>query len=55
MASIGLPIDNDPLYPSVIPAVDEDFSCALALLAQSLEFVDPISGERRRFESSREL
>ena len=55
MASIGLPIDNDPLYPSVIPAVDEDFSAPLALLAQSLEFVDPISGERRRFESSREL
>lgn len=55
MASIGLPIDNDPLYPSVIPADDEDFSAPLALLAQSLEFADPISGERRRFESSREL
>lgn len=55
MASIGLPIDNDPLYPSVIPAGVEDFSAPLALLAQRLEFVDPISGERRRFESSREL
>lgn len=55
MASIGLPIDNDPLYPSVIPDADEDFSAPLALLAQSLEFVDPISGERLRFESRREL
>ena len=55
MASIGLALDNDPLYPCVIPAGAEDFSAPLALLAQSLEFVDPISGERLRFESRREL
>ena len=55
MASIGLPLDNDPLYPCVIPAGVEDFAVPLALLAQSLAFVDPISGERLRFESRREL
>lgn len=55
MASIGLSIDNDPLYPRVIPADAEDFSAPLALLAHRLEFLDPISGEHRRFESRRRI
>jgi len=55
MASIGVPIANDPLYPRVVPAEPADFAAPLALLAHSLEFVDPISGERVRFESSRRI
>ncbi len=52
MASLGLPIDNDPLYPSVRPVADDDFSAPLKLLAHRLEFDDPLSGERRCFVSS---
>ncbi len=55
MASIGLPIDNDPLYPQVIDVAAEDFSTPLQLLAHRLAFDDPISGEHRCFVSAREL
>lgn len=55
MSSIGLAIDNDPLYPRVLSEDAEDFLAPLALLAHSLEFRDPISGEHRRFVSSRRL
>lgn len=55
MASIGLPIVGDPLYPTVIDVADDDFSNPLQLLAQSIEFDDPVSGARRRFESRRAL
>ena len=58
MASIGAPIVDDPLYPDVRPELAElpdrgDFSRPLRLVAQVLEFDDPITGERRRFESTR--
>jgi len=32
-----------------------DYSSPLQLLAQSLEFTDPLTGERRHFESARSL
>jgi len=50
MASLGAPIIGDDFYPEVQPRA-EDFSQPLKLLAASLEFVDPVSGEQRRFES----
>ncbi|WP_428352784.1 pseudouridine synthase [Mycolicibacterium sp.] len=55
MASLGLPITGDPLYPSVIDVVADDFSTPLRLLAHSLKFQDPLSGTERRFTSFREL
>jgi tRNA pseudouridine32 synthase/23S rRNA pseudouridine746 synthase len=55
MASLGLPIVNDPLYPEVVDVAPEDFSRPLQLLAHSLEFVDPVSGVRRSFSSERTL
>lgn len=55
MTSLGLPIIGDPLYPHVIDVASDDFSTPLQLLAQHLEFDDPISGERRVFVSSRSL
>lgn len=55
MASIGLPLDNDPLYPAVKDVAEDDFSSPLQLLAHRLEFDDPFSGERRIFVSSRAL
>ena len=53
MAALGVPIDNDPLYPRVLDVMPDDFSRPLRLVAHRLEFDDPISGERRRFVSSR--
>ena len=55
MASLGVPIYGDPLYPNVVDVAADDFSAPLQLLAQRLEFDDPVSGARRRFVSSRRL
>lgn len=55
LASLGIPIINDPLYPTVRDTQDNDFSRPLQLLAKSLSFTDPLSGEKRHFESRQEL
>jgi tRNA pseudouridine32 synthase/23S rRNA pseudouridine746 synthase len=55
MASLGLPIVGDPLYPNIIEVPADDFSAPLQLLAQRIEFDDPISGQRREFVSRRTL
>jgi tRNA pseudouridine32 synthase/23S rRNA pseudouridine746 synthase len=55
MASLGLPILGDPLYPDMVDVAPDDFSTPLQLLAHSMEFDDPTSGRRRRFESQRSL
>jgi tRNA pseudouridine32 synthase/23S rRNA pseudouridine746 synthase len=49
MASLGLPIVNDPWYPTVTDVAPDDFSRPLQLLAQSLAFAD------REFVSRRSL
>jgi tRNA pseudouridine32 synthase / 23S rRNA pseudouridine746 synthase len=54
MNALGIPIINDRIYPQLLPqAADgaEDFSRPLQLLAQSLQFVDPVDGRLRQFES----
>ncbi|WP_066908024.1 pseudouridine synthase [Mycobacterium interjectum] len=53
MASLGLPIEGDPLYPNVIDVAADDFSTPLRLLAQRIEFDDPVTGVRREFVSRR--
>jgi tRNA pseudouridine32 synthase / 23S rRNA pseudouridine746 synthase len=53
MASLGLPIEGDPLYPDVIDVVADDFNSPLRLLAQRLTFDDPLTGSRREFVSGR--
>ena len=53
MASLGLPIEGDPLYPNVIDVSPDDFSTPLQLLAQRIEFTDPRTGVRRKFVSPR--
>jgi len=53
MATLGLPIIGDPLYPDVVDVASDDFSRPLQLLACSLEFDDPMTGNRRQFESQR--
>lgn len=55
LASLGLPIDGDPLYPQVIDVAPDDFSQPLQLLAHRLEFDDPFTGRPRGFASERVL
>jgi tRNA pseudouridine32 synthase/23S rRNA pseudouridine746 synthase len=55
MASLGIPIYGDPLYPNVVDVADDDFSQPLQLLAHTLEFDDPLTGTQRRFISARRL
>lgn len=55
MNSLGVPILNDGFYPVALPCKGDDFSSPLKLLARSLSFTDPVSGEDRRFESQRQL
>ena len=52
-AALGVPIEGDPLYPNVIDVPADDFSTPLRLLAQRIEFDDPVTGLRREFVSRR--
>ncbi len=51
MNAVGLPILNDRMYPPVAVTPDDDFDSPLQLLAQSIAFTDPVTGEPRHFES----
>jgi tRNA pseudouridine32 synthase/23S rRNA pseudouridine746 synthase len=55
MASLGAPILNDAFYPVALPCKGDDFSAPLQLLARSIAFEDPLTGEPREFASEREL
>ncbi|AND68800.1 hypothetical protein ATSB10_13460 [Dyella thiooxydans] len=55
MAALGAPIANDPLYPQLAAPAPDDPARPLQLLARALDFVDPLTGEPRHFESSRVL
>jgi tRNA pseudouridine32 synthase / 23S rRNA pseudouridine746 synthase len=55
MAALGVPICGDPLYPEVIDVAADDFSTPLQLLAQRIEFEDPVRGGRKVFVSRRAL
>ncbi len=55
MNSLGLPILNDGFYPVALPCKGDDFSSPLKLLARSIAFTDPVTGEARRFDSQRQL
>ncbi|TDK86149.1 pseudouridine synthase [Mycolicibacterium mucogenicum] len=55
MNSLGLPIDGDPLYPTVRDVPAGDFSTPLQLLAHRLAFTDPVTGVEREFVSGREF
>lgn len=52
MATLGAPILHDRFYPQLQEAAADDFSRPLALFAESLEFVDPLSGQARRFAAA---
>ncbi|MDI3325028.1 pseudouridine synthase [Pontibacterium granulatum] len=55
MNSIGLPLENDRLYPEALPKEADDFGKPLQLLAREVEFVDPITGVQRQFQTTRGL
>ncbi len=57
MAALGVPIAGDAFYPRVLRGPDEpdDLSQPLQLLARTLAFDDPVTGERRHFESQLRL
>ena len=56
MASLGIPIVNDNFYPHVVPAgMADNYDAPLKLLARSIAFTDPLSGDVRYFESLRTL
>lgn len=54
MAAWGAPILHDPWYPQLGDLTD-DWQRPLQLLAQGLAFIDPMTGEARRFESGLRL
>jgi tRNA pseudouridine32 synthase/23S rRNA pseudouridine746 synthase len=54
--AMGAPIRYDPFYPVLAPRnAPDDYQRPLKLLARSLSFVDPVSGEPRSFESRHQL
>ena len=57
MHGLGLPIEGDQFYPVVRrgPNDSEDFAEPLQLLAREIAFTDPVTGQRRQFESGLEL
>lgn len=55
MSALGMPILNDAFYPIALPCKGDDVSHPLKLLAQAIAFDDPLSGQRRRFQSARTL
>ena len=52
MAALGIPIANDQIYPVLQPEeASSDYRAPLQLLAESLSFVDPITGIHHHFKS----
>lgn len=55
MSGLGVPILGDDFYPVLTDRPLDDFSRPLQLLASTLGFTDPITGEPRRFTTRRSL
>ncbi len=53
--SLGIPILNDPFYPRLLDVPYDDYSKPLQLLAASISFTDPVTGQARDFRSQRRL
>jgi tRNA pseudouridine32 synthase/23S rRNA pseudouridine746 synthase len=51
MHALGIPILNDRIYPPVHPTPDDDYARPLQLLAKSMRFRDPLTGQQREFQS----
>ena len=58
MAALGIPILNDQIYPNYLSKQQiesADYRNPLQLLAEHISFTDPISGQKRCFETRRQL
>jgi tRNA pseudouridine32 synthase / 23S rRNA pseudouridine746 synthase len=55
MQSLGWPLLHDNYYPTLLRNKPDDFSKPLQLLAQQLQFIDPITQQKRYFSSNTEL
>lgn len=55
LAALGIPILNDHLYPEIRRRERDDFPQPLRLLARSISFRDPLTGQERYFASERVL
>ncbi len=55
MYALGIPIQGDGIYPVLTPEGQIDYDNPLQLLAKSIEWADPITGEVRRFQSRLDL
>ncbi len=55
LSSLGIPIENDSLYPTLKDVAEDDFSKPLKLLAKSVAFRDPITRQEQLFESTQRL
>jgi tRNA pseudouridine32 synthase/23S rRNA pseudouridine746 synthase len=53
--SLGIPILGDPFYPRLLDVPQHDYRTPLQLLAASISFTDPFTGEVRDFRSQRRL
>lgn len=57
MCSLGIPILNDRIYPTHLPEAitpqmrKEEYKYPLQLIAKSVKFTDPVTGQMRHFES----
>ncbi len=55
MASLGIAIENDPVYPELKTKQPGDYSKPLKLLAKSVSFKCPLTRKKVTFESTQEL
>jgi tRNA pseudouridine32 synthase / 23S rRNA pseudouridine746 synthase len=58
MMALGLPICGDAIYPTLTPEPELDaldYSHALQLLARSIAFTDPVTGQPHSFDSQQRL
>ena len=55
MAALGLPIVGDGIYPILTPEGHTDYNNPLQLLAKSVAFTDPLTGQALYFESQLKL
>lgn len=55
MQSLGWPLLHDTYYPQLQPSQPDDYSKPLQLLAQQLQFIDPVTKQPRRFSSNTAL
>ncbi|MBK0063038.1 MULTISPECIES: RluA family pseudouridine synthase [unclassified Acinetobacter] len=52
---LGIPIKDDPFYPTVQHKKENDFSAPLQLLAKHIQFTDPIDGQKISIQSTFDL